>query len=34
MEGLEEKEYVIGPVWDLIYKEKYHLNGEGRQMKD
>lgn len=32
--GLEEQGYGIVPVSELIYKEKYHLNGEGRQMKD
>lgn len=32
--GLEEQGYELVPVSELIYKERYHLNGEGRQMKD
>ncbi len=32
--GLEEQGYEIVPVSRLIYRERYHLNGEGRQVKD
>ncbi|MDE7014504.1 MAG: polysaccharide deacetylase family protein, partial [Kineothrix sp.] len=32
IDGLEKQGYEIVPVSQLIYKEKYHLNGEGRQM--
>lgn len=32
--GLEKQGYEIVPVSQLIYKEKYHLNGKGRQMGD
>lgn len=32
--GLKEKGYGIVPVSELIYREKYHMNAEGRQMKD
>lgn len=32
--GLEEQEYEIVPVSQLIYREKYHLNSDGRQIKD
>lgn len=32
--GLQEKGYEIVPVSELIYREKYHMNAEGRQIKD
>lgn len=31
---LKEKGYTFVPVSELIYKEKYHLNHEGRQIKN
>lgn len=31
---LEEKGYTIVPVSELIYKDKYHLNHEGRQISN
>lgn len=34
IQGLEEQGYAIVPVSQLIYREKYHLNGEGRQTKE
>ncbi len=34
IKGIREQGYEIEPVSRLIYKEKYHLNTEGRQMKD
>lgn len=30
--GLKEKGYEIVPVSELIYREKYHMNAEGRQI--
>ncbi len=32
--GLEKKGYRLVPVSELIYKEGYHLDAAGRQMKD
>lgn len=32
--GLKEKGYEMIPVSQLIYKEKYHMNAEGRQLKN
>lgn len=32
--GLKEQGYEIVPVSQLIYTEKYHLNGDGRQVKN
>ena len=32
LKGLKEKGYAIGPVSELIYKENYRLNNEGRQI--
>ncbi len=32
--GIKEQGYEIVPVSQLIYKEKYHLNTEGRQIKN
>ena len=32
--GLKEKGYEIVPVSELIYRDKYHMNAEGRQIKD
>ena len=32
--GLEKEGYGLVPVSQLIYKEKYHLSGDGRQMKE
>ena len=32
--GLKKQGYEIVPVSQLIYKEKYHMNTEGRQMKN
>jgi len=32
IDGLEKQGYEIVPVSQLIYKEKYHLDREGRQM--
>lgn len=32
--GLEEKGYQIVPVSELIYKENYHMDVTGRQIKD
>lgn len=32
--GLEEKGYRIVPVSELMYREKYHMNAQGRQIKD
>lgn len=32
--GLEEQGYAIVPVSQLIYRDRYHLNGEGRQVKN
>ena len=34
IEGLKEKGYEIVPVSELIYKENYHLDVTGRQIKD
>jgi len=32
--GLKEKGYEIVPVSELIYKEDYHMDVTGRQIKD
>lgn len=32
--GLQEKGYEIVPISELIYREKYHMNTEGRQIPD
>lgn len=32
--GLKEKGYRLVPVSELIYREKYHMNHEGRQIKN
>lgn len=32
--GLKEQGYTIVPVSELIYRDKYHLNHEGRQIKN
>lgn len=32
--GLKSQGYEIVPVSRLIYKEKYHMNAEGRQIAD
>ena len=32
LKGLKEKGYQIVPIWDLIYKENYTINHEGRQI--
>ena len=32
--GLKKEGYMVVPVSQLIYKEKYHLSGNGRQMKE
>ena len=32
--GLKKQGYEIVPVSELIYKEDYHMNGEGRQIKN
>ena len=34
IEGLKEKGYEIVPISELIYKENYHLDVTGRQIKD
>ena len=34
IEGLIAKGYQIVPVSELIYKENYHLDVTGRQIKD
>ena len=31
---LKDKGYTIVPVSELIYRDKYHLNHEGRQIKN
>ena len=31
--GLQEKGYQIVPVSELIYKEDYHMDASGRQIK-
>ena len=31
---LQEQEYEFVPISQLIYKDKYHLNHEGRQISD
>ncbi len=33
IKGLKEKGYEIVPISELIYKEDYYLNHEGRQIK-
>ncbi|MCI9007466.1 MAG: hypothetical protein HFI13_05070 [Lachnospiraceae bacterium] len=32
--GIKEKGYQIVPVSELIYREEYHLDVTGRQIKD
>lgn len=32
--GLQEKGYELVPISELIYREKYHMNTEGRQIPD
>ena len=34
IEGLKEKGYEIVPISELIYKENYHLDVTGRQIKE
>ena len=34
IEGLKEKGYEIVPISELIYKENYHMDVTGRQIKD
>ena len=34
IEGLKAKGYEIVPISELIYKENYHLDVTGRQIKD
>ncbi len=34
IEGLKTKGYEIVPISELIYKENYHLDVTGRQIKD
>ncbi len=34
IEGLQEKGYEIVPISELIYKENYHMDVTGRQIKD
>lgn len=34
IEGLKEKGYEIVPISKLIYKKDYHIDSEGRQLKD
>lgn len=31
---LKKQDYEFVPVSELIYREKYHMNAEGRQIKD
>lgn len=31
---LKEKGYTFVPISELIYRDKYHMNHEGRQMKN
>ena len=32
--GLQEKGYEIVPISELIYKDNYHMDVAGRQIKD
>ena len=32
--GLQEKGYEIVPISELIYKDNYHMDVSGRQIKD
>ena len=34
IEGLQEKGYEIVPISELIYKDNYHMDVTGRQIKD
>jgi len=34
IKGIKEKGYEIVPIADLIYKDNYHIDHEGRQISD
>lgn len=34
IEGLQEQGYELVPVSELIYREHYHMDSEGRQISD
>ena len=34
LEALKEKGYTFVPISELIYKDDYHMNHEGRQIKN